>query len=34
MMPHPERCSEPALGSGDGRRLFDAMIAWLGRKTA
>jgi phosphoribosylformylglycinamidine synthase len=29
MMPHPERCAEPALGSGDGRLLFDSMVAWL-----
>ncbi|HLN91875.1 MAG TPA: phosphoribosylformylglycinamidine synthase subunit PurQ, partial [Patescibacteria group bacterium] len=34
MMPHPERSSEMALGSGDGRRLFDAMVAWLGEKSA
>jgi phosphoribosylformylglycinamidine synthase I len=29
MMPHPERCAEIALGSADGRRLFDSMVAWL-----
>jgi phosphoribosylformylglycinamidine synthase I len=29
MMPHPERCAESALGSADGRRLFDSMVAWL-----
>ena len=34
MMPHPERCSEEAMGSADGRRLFDAMVAWLGERTA
>jgi len=27
MMPHPERCAEEVLGSADGRRLFDAMVA-------
>jgi len=32
MMPHPERCAEPALGSGDGRLLFDSMVAWLKEK--
>ncbi|OYV96355.1 MAG: phosphoribosylformylglycinamidine synthase I, partial [Deltaproteobacteria bacterium 37-65-8] len=34
MMPHPERCAEEAMGSADGRRLFDAMVAWLGERTA
>jgi len=29
MMPHPERCAESALGSADGRLLFDSMVAWL-----
>jgi phosphoribosylformylglycinamidine synthase subunit PurQ / glutaminase len=29
MMPHPERCAEAALGSADGRLLFDSMVAWL-----
>jgi phosphoribosylformylglycinamidine synthase len=32
MMPHPERCSEEELGSADGRRLFDSMVAWLKEK--
>jgi len=32
MMPHPERCAEPELGSADGRRLFDSMVAWLKEK--
>jgi phosphoribosylformylglycinamidine synthase I len=27
MMPHPERASEQALGSEDGKRLFNSMIA-------
>jgi len=34
MMPHPERSAEEALGSADGRRLFDAMVAWLGERPA
>jgi len=34
MMPHPERCAEEAMGSADGRRLFDAMAAWLGERSA
>jgi len=27
MMPHPERCSEPLLGSADGRLIFDSILA-------
>lgn len=27
LMPHPERASEPILGSSDGRRLFESLIA-------
>lgn len=27
MMPHPERASEQVLGSEDGRRIFESMIA-------
>jgi phosphoribosylformylglycinamidine synthase I len=26
LMPHPERCSEPLLGSADGRRLFESVV--------
>jgi phosphoribosylformylglycinamidine synthase len=26
LMPHPERASEPLLGSADGRLLFDALV--------
>ena len=26
MMPHPERASEPALGSADGRLVFESML--------
>ena len=29
MMPHPERASEDVLGSDDGKRVFDSMIAYL-----
>ena len=27
LMPHPERASEPGLGSGDGKRILDALVA-------
>ena len=26
LMPHPERASEPELGSADGRRIFESLI--------
>lgn len=26
LMPHPERCSEPILGSSDGKQIFDSII--------
>ena len=29
MMPHPERAAEPALGSSDGRLIFESMIESL-----
>jgi phosphoribosylformylglycinamidine synthase len=29
MMPHPERASEPVLGSGDGKKIFQSMIESL-----
>ena len=29
-MPHPERASDPALGSGDGRVLLESFVAALG----
>jgi len=29
LMPHPERASEPLLGSGDGRRLFESLFSCL-----
>ena len=27
MMPHPERCSEAIIGSGDGLRIFESLVA-------
>ncbi|MDT8358105.1 MAG: phosphoribosylformylglycinamidine synthase I [Methanomicrobiaceae archaeon] len=30
LMPHPERASETVLGSGDGKKIFDAMIYHIG----
>jgi phosphoribosylformylglycinamidine synthase len=27
LMPHPERCAEPALGGTDGRALFESIVA-------
>ncbi len=32
MMPHPDRSSEPLLGSADGWRIFESMIAALATK--
>ena len=32
MMPHPERCAEAALGSEDGRLLFQSMITSMEHK--
>jgi len=29
LMPHPERASEPLLGSADGRLIFESLIHWL-----
>ena len=29
MMPHPERCADPLIGSGDGRLFFTSMIEHL-----
>jgi phosphoribosylformylglycinamidine synthase I len=28
LMPHPDRCYEPELGSADGKKLFESLIAW------
>lgn len=29
LMPHPERASEPLLGSADGRLIFESLIYWM-----
>jgi len=29
LMPHPERASEPLLGSADGRAVFESLISWM-----
>jgi phosphoribosylformylglycinamidine synthase len=29
LMPHPERASEPILGSADGRWIFEGLVSWL-----
>jgi phosphoribosylformylglycinamidine synthase subunit PurQ / glutaminase len=34
LMPHPERASEPVLGSADGRLIFESWIHWLGSRVA
>lgn len=28
LMPHPDRSYEPDLGTGDGRRVFESLVAW------
>lgn len=28
LMPHPDRCYEPALGTDDGRKLFESLVTW------
>ena len=33
LMPHPERASEPVLGSADGRLVFESMLHTLAGKT-
>lgn len=33
LMPHPERASEPLLGSADGRAIFESLIAWMEEKS-
>jgi phosphoribosylformylglycinamidine synthase subunit PurQ / glutaminase len=32
LMPHPERCSEPILGSADGKQIFDSILHSLTAK--
>ena len=28
LMPHPDRCYEPELGTDDGRKVFESLVAW------
>ena len=28
LMPHPDRCYDPKLGTADGRKLFESLVAW------
>jgi phosphoribosylformylglycinamidine synthase len=28
LMPHPDRCYEPDLGTDDGRRVFESLVTW------
>jgi phosphoribosylformylglycinamidine synthase len=30
IMPHPDRCYEPELGTADGLRLFQSLVQWVG----
>jgi phosphoribosylformylglycinamidine synthase subunit PurQ / glutaminase len=32
LMPHPERASEPLLGSADGRAVFESLMSWMEQK--
>jgi phosphoribosylformylglycinamidine (FGAM) synthase-like amidotransferase family enzyme len=34
VMPHPERANEPALGSDDGKWIFESIFAALEKQTA
>jgi phosphoribosylformylglycinamidine synthase len=34
LMPHPERASEPLLGSEDGRLIFESLISWTENRLA
>lgn len=34
LMPHPERACESALGSDDGRVLFESVVDWIARGAA
>lgn len=29
LMPHPDRCYEPDLGTADGRKVFESLVAWI-----
>lgn len=28
LMPHPDRCYEPDLGTDDGKKLFESLVSW------
>jgi phosphoribosylformylglycinamidine synthase len=28
LMPHPDRCYEPDLGTEDGRKVFESLVSW------
>ncbi len=32
LMPHPERASDPALGSGEGLKVFESVLSFAGMK--
>ncbi|MEW6536303.1 MAG: phosphoribosylformylglycinamidine synthase subunit PurQ [Candidatus Auribacterota bacterium] len=32
MMPHPERCCDPMLGSSDGKRIFESLLQSLNQR--
>lgn len=32
LMPHPDRCYEPELGTDDGRRVLSALVTWTQAK--
>jgi phosphoribosylformylglycinamidine synthase subunit PurQ / glutaminase len=34
LMPHPERASEPSLGSGDGRVVLESVVRWFAADAA
>ena len=33
MMPHPERASDPLMGSSDGLRIFASLASWMARES-
>ena len=33
LMPHPDRCYEPDLGTDDGRKVFESLVAWTKEHT-
>jgi len=32
LMPHPERASDPLLGSGEGLRVFESVLRFAGAR--